>query len=73
MRATADVLPQLTRAVDYWNGDGEAIRRGLAAFERLAILLEHVGLSEVASERAAIWLRDSRAALQRFQTPWGAA
>lgn len=52
--------------IEYWLGDGPAVRAGLAALERLAILLDHAGLSDVAQERACNWIGEARAALERF-------
>jgi hypothetical protein len=59
--------------IEYWHGDGPAIRAGLAALERVAILLDHAGLSDVAHERACNWISEVREALERFETPWRAA
>jgi hypothetical protein len=67
------VPPALLRAVSYWDGDAPAVERGLAALDHLACLIASSGLSIIAEEKADIWIHEARAALQRFQTPWGPA
>lgn len=63
----ADAHHHLVREVAYWERDFAAIEQGLAALDRLQILVEHASLSEEAYESAITWIEHSRSALQRFR------
>lgn len=62
----------LQRMVEFADGDAAAVSSGLDAIERLTILIDYAGLSDIALERAQRWLGEAGSALMRFQMPEGA-